>query len=503
MAKDLNNILLSTIEENKIKEKTPDKLPLNPTAEGWSGQEVRRFLAKSLIDKEGSFLAVFRDKMKEIKAQFEDVFGQGDGYIQGQIDSIIQTIGFVESASSSLETTVLTSYNTLNNLKVNKTLTILGIDLQDDITLSEFKTALGDATLFANGLMSALDKQNLAQTMIDIQSLSSVKADKTVLTSTIQNVTDLQSNKVPKTTTIIGLDLQDNILIGEFRTALGNATQSVAGLLSVEDKTHLDGLVALLETSDGDTIVNTIGEILAIFQNYPEGADLVTVLQGKVEKVAGMGLSTNDFTDLLKSKLDGLLDGSQYFDKTYIGSQYYDKTYIDILKDNNGWESELLGTLSNNETIALSIINQYDEIQMYAKDTLGVIDNENIRPSLLQSGDCVYFFDDTQAFIMVDTVFGFYAPVGYTLQVVGLKYTELKSVETTYNNVLSGLDSENVQEAIDELEAKKVDKTSIVDNLTTDDATKVLSAKQGKELKDLVDATLGNIDAILDSILGV
>ena len=176
----------------------------------------------------------------------------------------------------------------------------------------------------------------------------------------------------------------------------------------------------------------------------------------------------------MKAKLDGLLDGSQY----------YDKNYIDILKDNNGWESELLGTLSNNETIALSIINQYDEIQMYAKDTLGVIDNENIRPSLIQSGDRVYFFDDTQAFIMVDTVFGFYAPVGYTLQVVGLKYTELKAVETTYNNVLSGLDSENVQEAIGELEAKKVDKTSIVDNLTTNDATKVLSAKQGKELND-------------------
>ena len=47
------------------------------------------------------------------------------------------------------------------------------------------------------------------------------------------------------------------------------------------------------------------------------------------------------------------------------------------------------------------------KLQMYAKDTLGVIDNENIRPSLMQSGDSVYFFDDTQAFIMVDTVFGF------------------------------------------------------------------------------------------------
>ena len=36
-----------------------------------------------------------------------------------------------------------------------------------------------------------------------------------------------------------------------------------------------------------------------------------------------------------------------------------------------------------------------------------------------------------------------------------LKYTELKAVETTYDNVTSGLDAENVQEAIDELEGRK------------------------------------------------
>ena len=42
--------------------------------------------------------------------------------------------------------------------------------------------------------------------------------------------------------------------------------------------------------------------------------------------------------------------------------------------------------------------------------------------------------------------------------------------------------------------AGKVDKTSIVDNLTTNDATKVLSAKQGKVLKDLVDAIPSGVD---------
>lgn len=294
-------------------------------------------------------------------------------------------------------------------------------------------------------------------TKTETQENFALKADTTYVDAQDQA---LQSTKVPKTTTIIGLDLQDNILIGEFRTALGNATQSVAGLLSVEDKTHLDGLVALLETSDGNNVVDTIGEILQIFQNYPEGADLVTVLQGKVDKVAGKGLSTNDFTDLLKAKLDSLLDGTQY----------YDKTYIDALRDKNGWESELLGTLSNNGTIALSIINQYDEIQMYAKDTLGVIDNENIRPNLMQSGDSVYFFDDTQAFIMVDTVFGFYAPAGYTLQVVGLKYTELKAEEVSTNEVgvtvqdkLDEIDL-GLEQKTDKLESRQVGETTITYN---------------------------------------
>ena len=70
---------------------------------------------------------------------------------------------------------------------------------------------------------------------------------------------------------------------------------------------------------------------------------------------------------------------------------------------------------------------------------------------------------------------------------------ELKADEIVYSV------EKNVKEVIEDLEANKVNKTSIVDNLTTDDATKVLSAKQGKVLND----TIGNIDTILDSILGV
>lgn len=64
---------------------------------------------------------------------------------------------------------------------------------------------------------------------------------------------------------------------------IGNATQSLAGLMSSQDKKHLDTLVNLLE-EDNDNVVNTINEILAIFNQYPEGAEILSVLNEKLNK---------------------------------------------------------------------------------------------------------------------------------------------------------------------------------------------------------------------------
>ena len=67
------------------------------------------------------------------------------------------------------------------------------------------------------------------------------------------------------------------------------ATQSLPGLMSATDKQRLDVLHALLEEDTANNVVDSINEVLAIFNNYPEGADLVTALAGKVDKVAGKG----------------------------------------------------------------------------------------------------------------------------------------------------------------------------------------------------------------------
>ena len=66
-------------------------------------------------------------------------------------------------------------------------------------------------------------------------------------------------------------------------SAVGEATESLSGIMSAEDKKNLNTLVALLQ-DDENNIVDTIKEVLAIFEQYPEGADLVSTLGGKADK---------------------------------------------------------------------------------------------------------------------------------------------------------------------------------------------------------------------------
>ena len=66
-------------------------------------------------------------------------------------------------------------------------------------------------------------------------------------------------------------------------SVIGEASTTLNGLLSVNDKKHLDALYAVLgNTEDEDTFINTINEVLAIFSKYPEGTDIVSWLNDKV-----------------------------------------------------------------------------------------------------------------------------------------------------------------------------------------------------------------------------
>ena len=55
------------------------------------------------------------------------------------------------------------------------------------------------------------------------------------------------------------------------KSFIGEATQSLSGLMSATDKTELDTLVALVWQKMADDVVNTIAEILANIWGLPRG----------------------------------------------------------------------------------------------------------------------------------------------------------------------------------------------------------------------------------------
>ncbi len=271
-------------------------------------------------------------------------------------------------------------------------------------------------------------------------------------------LTDLPTNgqldsalavKVPQTRTILGIDLVDDILLGEFKTAIGEATAILSGLMSATDKSRLDALHALLGVeTDADVVVNTINEVLAIFSAYPEGADLVNALSSKVDKVAGKGLSANDFTDILKAKLDSLLSGSNY----------YDKTYIDALKDLNGWSSSLLTetALTNGGVITKATLSDYDVIKLFViKTATGEIDTDSFDTSIGLVDNYKYvFFDNADIYLSIaDPNCTFTDNItGYQLKIIGQKYEAQDADKVNFDKTIKNLlESDDVQGAIDEV----------------------------------------------------
>lgn len=213
-----------------------------------------------------------------------------------------------------------------------------------------------------------------------------------VIDMTYETITDNNDKldlKVDKSQTIIGIDLQNNIELVEFKTALGNATTLLDGLMSSEDKTHLDTLVALLEDSDADSVVDTIQEILNIFENYPEGADLVTVLAGKVDKVLGKSL----VSDTEITKLEALDTQAQL------------DTKIDLKVDKN---LEPLQTLLHSNANTGDLIYVYQpstntirkmtiaEVAVYANTATGSFVDSATYPDLTSGASIMVLIHDAQ-----------------------------------------------------------------------------------------------------------
>lgn len=177
-----------------------------------------------------------------------------------------------------------------------------------------------------------------------------------------------------------------------FGKVYSKASGDADGLMSKEDFTKLGGI----EEGANKTIVDTA--LSATSTNPVQNKVVNTALGGKVDKVTGKGLSTNDFTNDYKNKLDNIdLDNiGNVLGVTVNGQNVVDATdkiakitiddlasdYIDIATDNAAWTTQNLdGT-------------NYQAIRLAATDTaLGVfVNNKEIVVQKVYDGANGYLY---------------------------------------------------------------------------------------------------------------
>ena len=70
-----DDILINPAKKAAIQQKGADKMPLNPTAQGWTGQQVRAALAAATTGNVDSILSELETKLGVIKGHFESYIG--------------------------------------------------------------------------------------------------------------------------------------------------------------------------------------------------------------------------------------------------------------------------------------------------------------------------------------------------------------------------------------------------------------------------------------------
>lgn len=96
-------------------------------------------------------------------------------------------------------------------------------------------------------------------------------------------------------------------------TQLGNKVDKVSGSSLVQDTliTKLTNLLNIQSVADGQLAVSPEGQLSVVAIAQSQVAGLTDALADKVDVVAGKGLSTNDFTNELLQKLNGIEAGAQ------------------------------------------------------------------------------------------------------------------------------------------------------------------------------------------------
>lgn len=297
----MNNIQKLTVEQKELLlSKSPYVLPDNPSDKHFSPSQIRKKMYEGLlvlydyinllIDAINSNVALSNADIATINANLTTLFSYFTNGIakKATADAENNVITVTYETKADATTKFNTNKNEIDKIKDGTTIVskaesdesgnnikaTYGALMTHDLVASESAIVFKINLVNKNGEIIDTETQTFDSASTAVAGLLSV-ADKIKINNIARDIaTALSSAKLYTDEKVARLNLV---------RVLGEASTNMNGLMSAVDKRHLDVLYALLgESADSDTVVNTISEILALFDSYPEGVNLVNALAGKV-----------------------------------------------------------------------------------------------------------------------------------------------------------------------------------------------------------------------------
>ena len=175
------------------------------------------------------------------------------------------------------------------------------------------------STETVDGLKSAV--AGLQSDMVEIQSI--VAGLETNVSGVMTNITNLETNVTNLETNVTNLEVEIKNIQEIVNPTAEGALPLLTRVETLEEKMDGNGEGSVNARIDAkinefankisdDGTVNTLKELIDyVAEHGEEVAGILVELDKKVDKVEGMGLSSNDFTDALLVKLEGIEAGAQ------------------------------------------------------------------------------------------------------------------------------------------------------------------------------------------------
>lgn len=177
----------------------------------------------------------------------------------------------------------------------------------------------GQLTILTNKINGEIDERRGADTLLE-EKINSLKKESNEKVDELK--TKVEANTVAINTEKDRATARENAIQANLDTAIANHKDEVNGLskdISDEANVRLAGDTALQVNIDKEVADRKNADTLLENKIAQEVSDRTTAIQGleskKVDKVDGKVLSSNDFTDVLLNKLNGIEEHANYITK--------------------------------------------------------------------------------------------------------------------------------------------------------------------------------------------